>query len=81
VIDFAQHDHDELSIMRRNRLPAWTCWIDVKQEATGDVLRISLVTGLTKDDAWWAGRDAMFSRDDVIDYRVRPDTGCSISLH
>lgn len=74
MIDFAQFNGDELNIMRRNRLPAWTCWIDVKQEATGDVFRIPLATDLTKDDAWWAGRNAMFSREDVIGYRVRPDT-------
>lgn len=36
--------------------------------------RIPLVTGLTKDDAWWAGRNAMYSRADVIGWKVRPDT-------
>lgn len=81
AIDFTAFDGEELEVMRRNRLPIWTCWIDVKPVATGEVFQILLATGLTKDGAWWAGRKAMDSRKDVISWKVRPDSAAlSLSL-
>jgi len=81
AFDGTAFDGEELEVLRRRRLPIWTCWIDVESEATGEVFRIHLATGLTKDGAWWAGRKAMDSRKDVISWKVRLDSAAlSLSL-
>lgn len=81
-IDFTAFDGEELEVIRRNRLPIWVCWIDVECEETGEVSRIKLTDGLTKDAAWWAGSNAMDSRKDVISWKVRPDSAAlSLTLH
>lgn len=81
-IDFTAFDGEELEVLRRNRLPIWTCWIDVECEETGEVSRIKLADGLTKDGAWWAGRKAMDSSKDVMSWRVRVDSAAlSLALH
>ncbi len=80
AFDGEEFDGEEIEVLRRNRLPIWTCWIYVESEATGEVFMIKQA-GLTKDGAWWAGRKAMDSRKDVISWKVRLDSAAlSLSL-
>lgn len=58
---------EEIDVLIRNRLRIWECWIAVESDA--GISNQLLASGLTKEEAWRAGSDAMDARRDVIGWR------------